>query len=317
VWKLAGWSAVSVEPPAQIARDQRRRDVSAMRGILGLEPPWARNFDDLSQEWRRLLAELLGTFLLVIVGAGAGVVAAYSGGQVSRTAAVVAPALAVMAIILSIGGVSGAHLNPVVSVAFWMRGEFPWKRVPGYVLCQLVGAVLACLFLWAMFGKVGDLGATLPGPHVNDVHAMVMEAALTLGLVTTILGTASGAQNVGTLSALAVAGYVALAGLWSSPISGASMNPARSFGPDAVRGDYTHFWPYLAGPTLGMLLAVGFAYALRGPGRDPAAARAAQGTLVEPELVVDAPLSTAAAEPPGPATQPAHDLEPGSKEAEP
>ncbi len=167
----------------------------------------------------------------------------------------------------------------MVSVAFALRREFPWRRVPLYVVAQLVGASLACLLLWAMFGKVGHLGATLPGHGFNDVHAMVLEAVLTLGLLTTILGTASGAQNVGPLSALAIGGYIALAGLWASPVSGASMNPARSFGPDLATGNFTHFWVYLVGPTVGMLAAVGAAVVLRGPGPDPAAAKAAQGAL--------------------------------------
>jgi aquaporin Z len=270
---------VEADQARQAALEQQRRDVSAVRAALGFQSPWARGFDDLSHEWRRVLAELVGTFFLVVVAAGGGTVAAFSGGQIGRTAAVVAPGLMVMAVILAIGAVSGAHLNPVVSVAFSLRGEFPWKRVPAYVASQVAGAVLACLFLWAMFGRVGHLGATLPGPHVNDVHAMVIEAVLTFGLVTTILGTASGAQNVGPLSALAVAGYIALAGLWSSPVSGASMNPVRSLGPDVALGNFSHFWVYLVGPTLGMLLAVAIAYALRGRGRDATASRAAQGTL--------------------------------------
>ena len=133
--------------------------------------------------------------------------------------------------------------------------------------------------LRALFGTIGGLGGTVPGVHVSDPKAFVIEALLTCGLVTTILGTASGAQNVGTFSALAVAGYIALAGLWASPASGASMNPVRSFGPDAVAGDFSHFWVYLAGPFVGMLVAVAIAYALRGRGADDVAARAAQGTL--------------------------------------
>ena len=249
------------------------------RAAFGRESPWVRDFSNLSYEWRRLIAELVGTFLLVLVGAGAPVVQSWSGGGVGRDAAVVAPALMVMAVILAIGAVSGAHLNPVVSIAFALREEFPWGRVPLYVVSQGVGAVLACLFLRALFGTVGALGATVPGVHVTDPHAMWIEAVLTFGLVTTILGTASGAQNVGPLSALGVAGYIALAGLWSSPTTGASMNPARSFGPDAVLGHYDHFWVYVAGPVIGMLAAVGLAYVLRGRGRDPTAARAAQGTL--------------------------------------
>ena len=250
-----------------------------MQALLGVQPRWGRDFDDLSNEWRRLFAEVLGTFMLVLVAAGGPVVAAHSHGAVSQVAYVSAPGLMVMAIILFMGLVSGAHLNPVVSIAFALRHEFPWKRVPGYVVAQMVGSVLACLLLWALVGKVGLLGATEPGRGISDLQAMGMEAALTLGLVSTILGTASGAQNVGALSALAVGGYIALAGLWSSPISGASMNPVRSFGPDLVMGDFSHFWVYLVGPLLGALLAVGAAYVLRGRGGDVMAARAAQGAL--------------------------------------
>src|SRR6185503_144784 len=177
-------------------------------------------------------------FFLVVVGAGGAVVGAQSGGAIARATAVAAPGLMVMAMILFMGAVSGAHLNPAVSIAFAARGDFPWRRVPGYLLAQLLGATLACLFLWAMFGKVGMLGATEPGPGFTDTQAVIMELVLTAGLVSTILGSASGAQNVGPMSALAVGGYIALAGLWSSPVSGASMNPARSFGPDLVLGDF-------------------------------------------------------------------------------
>ena len=238
-------------------------------------------FDDLSFEWRRLVAEVLGTFLLVLVGAGAPVVAALSGGAIGRDAAVVAPALTVAAVILSIGAISGAHLNPVVSLAFWLHGDFPLRRIPAYVAAQIVGAVVACGFLRLLFGTVGGLGATRPMTNLGDPRAIAIEAVLTLGLVSTILGTASGAQNVGPLSALGVAGYIALAGLWSSPLTGASMNPVRSFAPDLVSGNYHGLEVYLAGPVIGMLLAVAFAYMLRGKGPDAAAEKAAQGTLGE------------------------------------
>ncbi len=130
-----------------------------------------------------------------------------------------------------------------------------------------------------MFGKVGGLGATVPGPGVGEWKAMLMELVLTLGLVSTILGTASKAQNIGPLSGIAVGGYIVLAGLWASPISGASMNPARSFGPDVALADFSHFWVYLVGPLAGAVLAVGVAFVLRGPGGDPGGVRAARGTL--------------------------------------
>ena len=194
-----------------------------------------------------------------------------------------APGLMVMAIILFMGAVSGAHLNPAVSIAFAARGDFPWRRVPGYVIVQLLGATLACLFLWAVIGKIGMLGATEPGPGINAWQAMLMEMILTVGLVSVILGTASGAQNVGALAALAVGGYIILAGLWSSPISGASMNPARSFGPDMALLDFTDYWVYVVGPMAGALIAVGFAWILRGRGGDRPAREAAQGRLSEPE----------------------------------
>jgi aquaporin Z len=250
------------------------------RATPGAEPGplWASRFADPSRELRRLFSELLGTFLLVLAGAGAPVVDAFTHGGIGRGAAVTVPGLMVMAIILFMGTVSGAHLNPAVSVAFAARGDFPWRRVPGYIIVQLLGAVLAVLFLDAEFGRAGMLGATVPGAGVDGLQAMLLELVLTAGLVSTILGTASGAQNVGGLSAVAVGGYIVLAGLWSSPITGASMNPARSFAPDLVLGDFSHYWVYLVGPIAGGLIAVAFAFILRGGGPDPHAIVAAQGT---------------------------------------
>src|SRR6266576_2123716 len=172
------------------------------RSLLALEFPGLDTFDDPTQEWRRLFSELLGTFLLVLVGAGGAVVNAQSHGAISRSTAVAAPGLMVMAIILFMGAVSGAHLNPAVTLAFSLRRDFPWRRLPGYLLAQLAGATLACLFLWA------------------------------------------------------------------SPISGASMNPARSFGPDLALNRFDHLWVYWAGPAAGAMIAVGIAWVLRGPGGD-------------------------------------------------
>jgi aquaporin Z len=247
------------------------------RHLLGLEFGSKAQFDDPSLEWRRLFAELLGTFFLVLVAAGGGIL--HGQGQISLAAAVVAPGLMVMASILFMGAVSGAHLNPAVSLAFALRRDFPWKRVPGYIAIQLLGATLACLFLDAVFGNIQHLGATLPGPGYENWQALLMETVLTLGLVSVILGTASAAQNVGAIAALGVGGYIALAGLWSAPVSGTSMNPARSFGPALVSGDFSSYWVYVVGPTAGALLAVGFAYVLRGGKRDPIAYAAASGEL--------------------------------------
>jgi aquaporin Z len=250
------------------------------REVLALEFGSRAEFDDPSLEWRRLFSELLGTFMLVLVAAGGGLL--HGEGQISLAAAVVAPGLMVMAIILFMGAVSGAHLNPVVSLAFALRGDFPWKRLPGYVAVQLLGATLACLFVYAVFGNIHHLGATLPGPGYANWQALLLEIALTGTLVSVILGTASAAQSVGAIAALGVGGYIALAGLWSAPVSGTSMNPARSFGPALVSGDFSSYWVYVLGPLAGALLAVGSAYLLRGAGGDPTSRRAGSGALDAP-----------------------------------
>ena len=263
----------------EVSRDQKERP--SMNPLATAFEFNRRNFDNPALEWRRLFSEVLGTFLLVLVGAGGGVVNAVSNGAISRTAGVTAPGLMVLAIILFMGAISGAHLNPAVSIAFATRGDFPWWRVPGYIIAQLVGSTLAVLLLWAMFGKVGMLGATEPGPGISDLQALLIEFVLTAGLVSTILGTASRAQNLGPISAFGVGAYIILAGLWSSPISGASMNPARSFGPDLVLLDFSHYWVYVVGPIAGALLAVGIAYILRGRGGDLSGVQAAQGKLEE------------------------------------
>lgn len=258
-------------------------DSPTPRNMLGeLERETAqrvRDFADPRQEWRRLLSELVGTFFLVLVAAGAPMVGAKYPGTVTLAAAVVAPGLMVMAIIMFMGKVSGAHLNPAVSCAFAARGDFPWRRVPGYVVIQLIGAVTAALLLQELVGESASVGGSHPGASTTAVAAFVVEAVLTLGLVSVILGTSSGAQNIGIIAAVGVGGYIALAGLWAAPLSGASMNPARTFGPDFVGGDLTAYWAYVAGPLTGAALAVALAFALRGPGGGRSGSLAAQGDI--------------------------------------
>ena len=237
------------------------------------------DFQDSSQEWRRLFSELLGTFFLVLVAAGGGMMSQAFPGPISRTAAVVAPGLMVLAIILFMGKVSGAHLNPAVSIAFALRRDFPWKRVPGYIVVQLIGAALAAWFLQGVVHVSATYGSNYPAPHFSSGDAFVMETVLTFGLVSVILGTASGAQNLGIIGAFGVGSYIALAGLWGSPISGASMNPARTFGPDLVGADFHAYWVYIAGPLAGAVVAVGTAYVLRGRGGGRGGSGAAQGAL--------------------------------------
>jgi aquaporin Z len=241
------------------------------------------------REPRRLFAEVLGTFFLVLVAVGGGMVNARFGGHaIPFTAQASAPGLMVAAIILFLGAVSGAHLNPGVTVAFALRGDFPWRRVPGYIAAQFVGAVLATLLLVALLGRQRTAGLTMPGPGIDEPTAMLWELVLTVGLVSTVLGTASRSQNVGPLAAIAVGSYVALAGLWGAPVSGASMNTARSLGPAVVLGDFTAWWVYLVGPLAGAVVAAGIGYILRGPGGESHAKEVAQGSPADDE---NAPLA--------------------------
>src|SRR6201986_850151 len=237
------------------------------------------DFQDPNQEWRRLFSEFYGTFLRVLGAAGGGMMSQAFPGTITRSAAVVAPGLMVMGVIMFMGKVSGAHLNPAVSVAFSLRGDFPWRRVPGYVVVQLIGATLAALFLHEVIKVSAKFGSNYVAPGFSGWQGYLMEALLTMGLVSVILGTASGAQNIGIFGALGVGGYIALAGLWGRPISGASMNPARTFGPDLVGTTFMDYWVYVVGPILGAVVAVGFAYVLRGPGGGRSGSAAAQGGL--------------------------------------
>src|SRR5487761_976446 len=250
-------------------------DGKRQRMLRETTPP---DFLDSSAEWRRIFSEIWGTFLLVVVAAGAGVVAAKSNGAVTLGMAVAAPGLMVMVIIYFMGTVSGAHLNPAVTLAFAVRHNFPWGRVPGYIIGQIAGGIAAAFFLRAMFGTTGQLGATEPGAGVSAVQALLMEVLLTAGLVNTILGTASGARNIGSNGAIAVGSYIALAGLWAAPVSGASMNPVRSLAPDLVRGDFGGAWIYLIGPLAGALRSGRFEWILKGPPTTMGTV-AAQGTL--------------------------------------
>jgi aquaporin Z len=256
---------------------KQRRIQTSQEELMIVRQPAPDFLDDLL-EWRRLFSEIWGTFLLVLVAAGGGVVGAVSGGRVSLAMMVVAPGIMVMAIIYFMGPVSGAHLNPAVTLAFAVRRNFPWKRVPGYIVAQFAGGIFAASFLRAMFGTIGALGATFPGQGVSSGKALVMEVVLTTGLVNTILGTSSGARNIGTNGAIAVGGYIALAGLWSAPVSGASMNPVRSFTPDLVRGNLSTTWIYILGPLAGAMIGVAFEWILKGK---PTAAgkTAAEGAL--------------------------------------
>ena len=173
----------------------------------------------------------------MLVAAGGGVVGALPiGGDLTLAMKALAPGMMVMGIIFFMGTISGAHLNPAVTLAFAARGNFPWIRVPGYIVAQIIGGILAALFLQWAYGGILN-GATEPGAGISDGTAALTEAILTLGLVSVILGTAAGARNVGVNGAIAVGAYIGLVSVWGAPVSGASMNPGRSFAPMLVGGE--------------------------------------------------------------------------------
>jgi aquaporin Z len=224
--------------------------------------------------WIRLIIEFLGTFLLITVAAGAGVINLYAGeSPISRTAAVVAPGALVMALIYAWGPLSGLHINPAVTLAFAGRGVFRSGWVLPYIVVQFVGAISASLFLQWMFGHI-SAGGTYPIDTAGgDWRAFVMEILLTAMLISVILHTATGYRSIGHNAALAVGATIALLGLFASPISGASMNPARSLGPDIAANDYTGWWIYAFGPPIGAVIAVMIIGLVRGlPGKAERAA---------------------------------------------
>ena len=215
------------------------------------------------EPWRRHCAELVGALLLTFVAAGSEVVATLHPGEVGPATRAAAPGLVVLALIYAVSDVSGAHFNPVVTLSFALRGDFRWRFVPTYWLAQLAGAAAAAGLLRGMFGPIADLGTSTP--HSTTTVALGIEAVITTTLVLVVLGTATRAGTVGPQAALAVGATIALNGLVFAPISGASMNPARSFGPALVSGHLDHAWLYVVGPLLGGLVAVLVIWIIKGP----------------------------------------------------
>lgn len=201
---------------------------------------------------RRYAAEFLGTFLLVFAGPGAVVINEVSGGGVGSLGIGLSFGLAVMVAIYSVGHLSGAHINPAVTVAFALARHFPWSQVPGYVIAQLAGACAASAALLALFGNVAGLGAAVPSG--SALQALGLEVILTLFLMFVVAAVATDVRAVGQAAAIAIGGYVALAATFAGPIAGASMNPARSFGPALMGGAWIHHWVYWIGPLAGAAL---------------------------------------------------------------
>jgi aquaporin Z len=213
----------------------------------------------------RLIIESAGTFLLVTVAAGGGVINHYAGGHpVTRAAAFIAAGALVMALIYAWGPLSGLHINPVVTLGFYGRGVFPLRWVGPYWLAQFAGGICGALFLQAVFSHV-TAGGTYPISTPGGTwRAFVMEIVLTAILVSVVLHTATGSRSIGHNAAIAVGSTVALLGLFASPISGASMNPARTLAPDLVGVNFTGWWAYISGDLIGAVIAVSLIALVRG-----------------------------------------------------
>jgi MIP family channel proteins len=201
---------------------------------------------------RQAGAELVGTFGLVFAGTGAVTIDAVTAGRVSHIGIGLTFGLIVMAMIYAVGHLSGAHLNPAVTLAFSATRHFPLARVPYYLAAQLVGAILASLTLRGLFGTAGQLGTTLP--RGGQGQSLLLEGVLTFFLMFVIMAVATDVRAVGQAAAIAIGGTVGLEALFAGPISGASMNPARSLAPALVSWTWEAQWLYVVGPLAGALL---------------------------------------------------------------
>lgn len=203
---------------------------------------------------RALAAETFGTFCLVFAGTGAIVVNGELGGAVTHVGIALTFGLVVLAMIYAVGEVSGAHLNPAVTLGFWSAGRFGTTRIAPYMLAQMAGAIFASLALRGMFPRHATLGATLPSG--SETQSWIMEFILTWMLMVVIFGVSTGGKEKGILAGVAVGSVIALEALFAGPVSGASMNPARSFAPAVVSGNWKQLWIYLTAPMVGALAGV-------------------------------------------------------------
>lgn len=210
--------------------------------------------------WRRSAAECVGTFALVTGGCGA-IVVNHATGALGHVGVAASFGLVIMVMIAAVGHLSGAHFNPAVTVAFALTRYFPWRDVPAYLVGQLLGAAGGALVLRACFGLEGALGVTLP--LGSPLRGLGIEILLTAVLMFVITSMATDTRAVGQLAAIAIGGTVALDALWGGPITGASMNPARSFGPALVAGVWRDQWIYWVGPLVGAALGAALYQGLR------------------------------------------------------
>jgi aquaporin Z len=218
----------------------------------------------LNYSMKKLLAEFLGTFTLVFAGTGAIIINAASHGAIGHAGIALTFGLVVLAMIYTFGDVSGAHLNPAVTLAFAVARRFAWREVPGFLGAQISGALAASLLLRVLYPQDATLGATLPAG--SEMQSFVLELVLTAMLMLTILSVSTGAKEKGITAGIAIGGVIALEAMFAGPACGASMNPARSLAPALVSGHLEHLWLYLVATVLGALIAVPLCMGVRDSG---------------------------------------------------
>ncbi|MFT5077579.1 MAG: aquaporin NIP [Planctomycetota bacterium] len=203
---------------------------------------------------KRLIAETIGTFGLVFCGTGAMVINDFTGGVVTHPGVAITFGLIVMGMIYAFGDISGCHINPAVTIGFAYAKKFPWKEVPAYITVQLIGAFLASALLWYLFPTSETLGATLPA--IAHIKVFILEVLLTFLLMVVIINVSTGSKEIGPTAGIAIGGIVLLEAMFAGPITGASMNPARSIAPAIMSGNVEGLWIYIFAPILGCFLAV-------------------------------------------------------------
>jgi aquaporin Z len=204
--------------------------------------------------FKKYIAEFIGTYGLVFCGTGAIIIDGISGGMITHTGVAITFGLIVMAMIYTFGEISGAHINPAVTIAFWLSGRFTGKHVIPYIISQSAGAIAASFTLLFLFPEATGLGATTPSGTVQQ--SFIMEVILSFFLMFVIMNVSRGSKEIGTIAGMAIGATVLLAALFAGPVSGASMNPARSLAPAIVSGQLQHLWIYIIAPAVGTSLAI-------------------------------------------------------------
>ncbi|MEM6998733.1 MAG: MIP family channel protein [Pseudomonadota bacterium] len=200
------------------------------------------------------ITEFIGTFIMVFAGTSAIVINDMHSGVITHLGIAIVFGLVVAAVIYSLGEISGAHINPAVTIAFWLANRFPGKKVLPYIIAQILGAITASLVVSIMFMEHATLGATIPSGSLSQ--SFILEIILTFILMLTIINVATGSKEQGIIAGVAIGSVVALEALFAGPVSGASMNPARSIGPALISGNISELWIYIIAPIIGASLSI-------------------------------------------------------------